>query len=860
MPYYSEYFDKKGKPDTQITPIDNNGTNLSDDISPTTSPMGHGQDWKFPQNAGLSPTDAGDLLGPSLDAPPSPERIRQLSKQMRRASHLNQTNIHRTPSSRSSSIRSTNGENPSWEQTLDSLSLARRPSNRSTGSSAPSRDRPESVQGFSKNFFQRLGKSNRDSIAQTSSGSSSLYSAESGPEPAALNAPKTGLFSLRKSSRDESVHRRPRISGPFNFQHVTHTQREHVPNPKRGNHTDLLDETSALGSPDLTRAGDADDYRFPRLSPSPGHGRFDSHDGGPVVIRPTTAPTQAFTPHQLKGQKRSQERLWPSPPPRSTRRPSIPAVPDVPSVPPRGSSRQRSTSIAKDEALNSLSSSNGEGGVASTNFRQARPYSPADALSTAHPSPLPNVYPAGSPSVESDGYFSTDRPISRAVTTPDDSCWPLGPGPAALASPLPDVPEEDEHHGPARKSRLSIASNSSLRGSQSVPALRSMSQAQRRGSGASETLGQMEKTNSHRQGKLRQDSAHDLDAMFFSSNWEDAIDYCYDHEAEASCDYQWERSSLDVNRRNVHQPATMTFLEDELSESQTFHVPQCYSAPLLSSAFDVPALSPVSQTSTSNGPDLATPVSNPVVTNNFSLPRGDRKPQRLEVPKKLRPISVASSFKEAQGFNLSPSLLIPNDYHHQMLLTAAEKQAYNNEDDLIHATFDRVDSEASMAQMLQRASTSTTETNSTRRSDSTGGRHVSGQSNWTTSTRLTTASNTSLNKMAGSWSEASGPSPISQTMDAEVQVSQVEVDDDATPPGSKDTLPEMASLPSKARRALHKTHASESLSKEESTPAQAGDGRVRRPRARTTSVTGTPPVGQYALFPRAYVKPTGEHI
>ena len=45
-----------------------------------------------------------------------------------------------------------------------------------------------------------------------------------------------------------------------------------------------------------------------------------------------------------------------------------------------------------------------------------------------------------------------------------------------------------------------------------------------------------------------------------SSSWEDDIDYCYDHEVEADCDYNWERRSIDVDtiRNYFHDSAIST--------------------------------------------------------------------------------------------------------------------------------------------------------------------------------------------------------------------------------------------------------------------------------------------------------------
>ncbi|KEY67321.1 hypothetical protein S7711_04572 [Stachybotrys chartarum IBT 7711] len=869
LPYYSEYFDSKRKPSPQVVALKTDLRKDAAQLSPAGSPTGAEQS--------SANDNMNSFLEPALDMPPSPERLRQLSKQMKRASHANQAHLHRTPSPRSSSLRSATGDRPSWEQALENMSLTRRPSNRSTGSSVPSRDRPESVQGFGKNLFQRLGKSNRESTAQSSSGSSSVYSADSNGESSTPAAPKESimpsLFSSRKQSRDASIQRRLRISGPFNFQHVTHTQREHLPNPRRGNRMELVDELSAMRPPHPTSASalangnQGGDPLPPSLSSSSVSGRLDNLVSS--TSRPTTAPSQPSSPRQLRSHPRSHERLRPSPPPRSARRPSMQtanpsSVPAVPPVPPRCSSRQGAFSTWDAEGADASRS------PASGNFRPPQPYSPSDSTSTAMPSPELARYHGQTQVNCNDPFVASDRPVSRALTTPDDSAWPLGPNaspvpivcPVVYDSPLPDVPEEEEHHGFARRSRLSLTSNSSLRGSQSVPGLRSLAQSQRPLSGASETLGQMEQLLAHRLNRARQQGDW-IDAESVGSNWEDAIDYCYEHEAEANCEYEWERPSLDLDRSDA-TPAVqlqLALMEDDLAEARSAFTSRSSPGFLLASGLDVPALSPASPTSTATCQELPTPVSNQV-PNNFSLPRVDLKGTRSSTKKKLRPISTALSFREVNEFTLSPSLLIPNDYHHQVLQSAADKHQYVEEEDLVHSTYEHADLDLSSAHLHQRSSTSTTETNSTRRSDSIGDRHVSTHSTWTTLTRLTTSS-TSLNKMAGSWSDGVDPVPESKELDSDSHDAQ-QGDEERTPLASEDSVPELAMHPTplSLRRSQHKTHASESLARDELAPLQTQDSlKMRRPRARTTSATGhTPPVGQYALFPKEYTKPTGERI
>jgi hypothetical protein len=269
----------------------------------------------------------------------------------------------------------------------------------------------------------------------------------------------------------------------------------------------------------------------------------------------------------------------------------------------------------------------------------------------------------------------------------------------------------------------------------------------------------------------------------------------------------------------------------------------------------VPALSPVSQASTAASQDVSTPVFNPT-TSNFSLPRGDRKAHKPSTLKQLRPIST-SSFKESQGFTLSPSLLIPGEYHHQMLISASEKTGFAEDEDFIHHAYDRTDVRDSSSHLPQRVSTSTTGTSSTYHTDITGERHISTNSTWSSLTRHTTSS-TSLNKMATSWTEHSEQLAEEEEEEQENRdgLGMLESDEHKIANGtSKDTVPELVPFPNTSfgRKPSHRSHASESASRNDVLPMQSNEQQVtRRPRARTTSVsTQTPPIAGYSLFPRS---------
>lgn len=783
-----------------------------------------------------------EMLEPAIDGPPSPERLRQLSKQAKRASHLRRIPGHRTASSGSSSMRSGhNAERAAWELTLENMSLGRKSSARSSSSTA-SRDR-DSVQFLSRGLFQRKNKANRES---KSSSGSSLYSADTSTNDSFVAGAKEtlsvpSLFSRRKPVRDDTsptaAQRRLQISGPFNFEHVASTRREHVT------------DSSNLSTPGPTSAPVMSIEAHHPLSGFPSPETPRTHQFGPLTAplqqRPAlmgrhTAP--ATGPRRLVKHVRSQDHLRASPPrapPRPPRSPGDPiSPPPMPPVPP-----PRVSSQAFDTYPTSFDRPQTSGG-----FRRPQPFS-SPALNEESLPPPATSY-GYMPPADFDSFGVNPNRFSHAITTPDEGAWPLSSPEGSTPTyetPLADVPEEEESH--TRRSRLSMASNkSSLRGSQSVPMLRSLAQSQRPMSGASDTLGRFDALGGHGAINGRQVGSQG-EVTGPNDNWEDCIDYCYEHEADANFDYQWERTSMEADRDALN----MALADDELAEARTTPTTTRL-APgpggNITQFLDDSPEDRISRVLPNDGTFGPGPVGN----NNFSLPRNDRASQLSSL--KLRPMSCASSFKESHGFNLSPSLLIPGDYHQEMLLSANDNDGVDFENEIPSLPYRNPDESRfeKSANFKQRSSTSTTESASTAHSDATSGRHTSANSSWTASTRLT-ASTTSLTKLAISVAEQEEPLP-----DAQSPESKKELVDQPTAGAENDAdaVPDLIPFPttSAGRKSYHKSHASESIVREETPAAKATEAqKTRRGRARTTSLsTQAPPVGQYALFPRTYIK------
>ncbi|KAI1777674.1 hypothetical protein F4818DRAFT_321191 [Hypoxylon cercidicola] len=798
----------------------------------------------------------GDLLEPAIEGPPSPEHIRAFSNQIKRNSSSDKHRSELTTSSSSSSRLSgtSTSDRPSWNPSLESLNLSRNPSQRSTSSGVPSRDRPDSVQFFGKAIFNRRGKMRRESSDQSSH--SSLDASEV-PIDTVSTAFKDqpfiqSVFARRRALRGEpasSSQKKLQISGPYNFQHVTHTHKDSVPDLDRSNRIELVSEFSNIRPRRTTDAslnsvsGQHDESQFASFSsetfshqedPSAGLNALSNgaHSRQKDLPQPPPPPV---APMRLARRTLSQDKIR-VPPPRPPRSPTDNGFKSPIPPPPRTSSR---VSLRRD-GVDSLLMSSIERPATSTGFRKPQPFSPTSpkALRSASHSRVSSVAESIQEVTVESGKFA------HAVTTPDEAAWPL----ANNVKQLPDVPEEDEHHSLHRASRMSVASNhSSLRGSISVPLLRQLSlkqSHQRPPSNASDTLGRFDFSNNQRvprAGCRDDDLADDASPL----NWEDDIDYCYEHEAEANCDYAWERPSIDMIREDDEAHT----LGDPTETIVTFGG---FSPSMLSPvSADIPALSPASQTSNMTQHEAVTPTNLAIpVTSNFSRPRRDSSAQLLREGSRTH--SSEFNFKESQGFSLSPSLLIPNDYHQEMLQYEREElqDSEDDEDFLIQgATLNDeliMKVGKSIAPSNIRSSASTTDSVYSEQS-MTSSRHKSITSNSTAFTRWTGSS-------ASSWQT---------TRDSAQHILPKPSIDDMrttgiTSPTKVITLPkpdDEASLRQDLNREKHartKSHA-DLLMRNTCDAAPTVEARLAkeplrtRRRARTTSRSHASP--QFALFP-----------
>jgi hypothetical protein len=563
-----------------------------------------------------------DSLQPAIDGPPSPERIRAYTEQMKRSSIFGNNSSSNTLSSATSSFRS---------RESDTMSLSRKSSIRSTASSMPSSrvERPESV--FGRSIFSRVGKKTRRDANSLANSASSLSTKGSG---SGERISARDNYYGKTDSRKKTL-----ISGPYNFQHVTHTRPDHVSKLENATKIELVSEFSALRASQAPTYGElkgirTQDLHFENFSsealnaPAVEDWRpqtIPKKDRG--VLRKSVSPPQ---PQRYMNYAKSVDSLR-SPPPRPPRSPLSPTCPVA--LPVRTSSRTASILFDTFDPL------------ATTTIKRPPP------LKGGFRRPAPFVGPPQSPqsplwSEQNQESFS-DRLSSHAVTTPGDEAWPLST-PGGNFGEFADVQEKEENYPGSRRSRISTTTGE-LRASQSVPSLRCRSYEQ--STDRPETITSTTHGRSPSSGTVTVGKSPPT-PFNLSDDWEKDVDYCYEHELEADCDYQWDRCSVEDNDAIVEppqpfleQPPLELHLEDD--HRSVYHG-RFRPSLLVPSTYDIPELSPMSNASTS-----AT-ISDPRTPSGFLRPSHGRSP------------SHASSFKESHGFNLSPSLLIPSDFQVQM--------------------------------------------------------------------------------------------------------------------------------------------------------------------------------------------------
>ena len=607
-----------------------------------------------------------DMMEPAVDGPPSPERIRALSRQFRQTSVAEK---HHSASSASSS----------WEQGLDDPhQLSRRSSQRSTSSGVPPRDRPESVVVFGKSIFSRKGKQRRD-VTDPNPSSNALFPPGMAAEPMPPTRERgsvSAMFSRRKSAKAadvEAAQRKLQISGPYNFQHLTHTQKDNLPNLERTSRNDLVSEFSCI------RAGQR-----------PSHGSLKGISADNIDYQRLSSELleiRGFEPELDQSQLQQDDH------------------PYIPSDDERSSSRVGGAFLPSIRPLSSLEENLLAGALpprvssrASARLDGPSLFPPMDQDRLA---PLP-----GPPRRQSEPHISytsskaahnDSSDYARAITTPEEGSWPLM---ASAMTSVPELPEEDEVPLSPRQQPPEPPQNKpkSLRGSISTPALHQLAMAQaaasqqsptqqapsqnalpqRAPSNASDTLGEYSSLPVRR--TRAGTNNHPMPPIPDYDNWEDDIDYCYEHAAEADCDFSWEGHEPETHEpehEHGHGHSDFRNVDYRISlvQSPGSFSPRAVSPGATEATNAAGAVAAAARVRSPAGSRMSrSGTATPGITSNFSLPQRAHN----------RTLSRSSSFGESQarGFSMSPTFFISaefgensNSSHHHQNQQQQQRQA-----------------------------------------------------------------------------------------------------------------------------------------------------------------------------------------
>ncbi|KAF1957585.1 hypothetical protein CC80DRAFT_47780 [Byssothecium circinans] len=599
------------------------------------------------------------------------------------------------------------------------------------------------INGAKRSFFGgKKGKRLSGSFA------SSLHS----PESEEVDGGGKRMSVLRKAKRPSNQSGVPvktfkhRISSPFDFQHLTHTDRHQFAAMQQASKDELVTEYWAA------RASQAPRRDLTGIKAEDLHGQnFSSDSLGSDGPRPGSAlrlksPASAGTLVEHEPSPSSEQPTG-RPPLRSTRSVESFSRPGVnprthrhtqsANPPPRMSSRQALTPMnhLPEEATDA--------------HRTNSPPSRRQSGVWDHLAPLSPTSPRGHlPTMMEESDY-----VGHALTTPDNSAIhamtpPFSPGlddvaeePERFVSPRPAPrPPVKSSRSPKSPSfdnfsfsnpRSPIAKTHSRKPSYPSPkSFCHSSSITRPISQASDTLGSagLSRKNSIRRAPSTRRTSNTWRVI--EESWEDDIDYIYDNALEADCDFDWDRTSLDGSYEDRDRtPEQQDHQRTSASNPYGAQKPPSLEGPIHFQSAQRPTLV---VPSVSHLPELESRSASTIDTRGAQTPSDYFNP----VAPSLYPSN------EAEGFSLNPSLLVPADFKEEL----SRDEMY---EDLL-ADYDGSDRHFHLLESTQSVASSTRSSNvrSSKRSSydsslmSSG--HISGSGSWTSGVRRSASSSGSL--------------------------------------------------------------------------------------------------------------------
>lgn len=366
---------------------------------------------------------------------------------------------------------------------------------------------------------------------------------------------------------------RPQISQPYNFQHLSHTQAHHFSAIRSASQDKLATEYFAINASQPPRK----ELRGIRVEDIKSDFTESSHSTYPDPVTPplvSPAKSRASRPGSVSSvgnpgtipRSRSIDNFS-QPSPKTYRFPRSPTSP-----PPRTSSRNATHAVP--------------------DFFSDQHHATAEErelLTICEP--LMDHPTDKQPSPSSTTAFQCNQPfdeacLPHAITTPDDVAFTLQPPMLRRSTlALADVPEEDELHSTKRASSESsrpIAADSTLRHAKSFPTNRRTKHGRNDSSSSCKSTGRPDSGSLAHDTMSLADTEEVIDVPIrcrksristgnkgIDARWEDDIDYCYQLKAEADCDFEWDRVTMNDMRAvdEMHNKQTCTDTSRESADS-----------------------------------------------------------------------------------------------------------------------------------------------------------------------------------------------------------------------------------------------------------------------------------------------------
>ena len=366
------------------------------------------------------------------------------------------------------------------------------------------------------------------------------------------------------------------ISEPFDFQHLTHTSQSHakaLQTATKKSHNELVSEFSAMRASQSARK-ELNGIKAEYIAGGRSLSRQNSFSrNAHTHTTHRRAPSTPSYESELNLSPKSRDAVRASPVGRKSLRtsqsvdnfsrisPRSFSSPSPPLSPPLRRSSRNAFNLPLDAIGKTVSPSNSNLFIAQDGIITQNDISRRASIEN-YLSPLAQHDPSS---------------VGNAVSTPDDSACILRPQMSSSSIALADVPEEEETSEATRQSMQGLGLTMALAHQQSKTSTQQdpTSDATPKPAEDTELAAQVPQavnmesrpsSDASIASTTNSSAATQTDTTMttsFTDNWEDDIDYCYEHAAEADCAFDWDRMSRDEGHRTSESDRVI----DELIDS-----------------------------------------------------------------------------------------------------------------------------------------------------------------------------------------------------------------------------------------------------------------------------------------------------